>query len=93
MLEFIGQYTKMSAKGSVQRARFWPLLVDEKNSYALVLEEAESDKKPNPKLPVRQDVPGLPRSPDRKNRKENEVRSDLKEFQPSSERGSFLLAE
>jgi hypothetical protein len=93
MLDFTGQYTKPSAKGSVQRARFWPLLVDQKQSYALVLEEAKSDKKTSPKLPVRQNSPGLPRSPDRKNRKEDEVRRDLAEFQPSSERGSFLLAE
>jgi hypothetical protein len=93
MLDFAGQYTMQGAKGGLQRARFWPLLVDEKKSYHLVLENAVKGKKTSPMLLVRQNSAGLPRRPERKEGQEAAIRGDLEEFQPSPVRGSFLLVD
>lgn len=93
MLELTGQYTKPGAKASLQRARFWPLLVDEKRSYQLASEPVVSGDPTSPSLPVRQNSPSIPRCPERRKGQEPAIRSDLEEFQPSPVRGSFLLAD
>jgi hypothetical protein len=93
MLDYAGQYTMPSAKGSLQRARFWPLLVEDKKSYDLVLEHAVDGDETTSMLPVRQNSPGLPRSPDRKKGQEAAIRRDLEEFQPSAARDSFQLVD
>ncbi len=99
MLNFAGQYTMQGAKGSLQRARFWPLLVDEKTSYGLVLEKTGPDEKGkpaktiSPSLAVRQNSPGLPRRPGRGKGQEAAIRRDLEEFQPSPTRKSFQLTD
>jgi hypothetical protein len=93
MLELTGQYTKPGAKGSLQRARFWPLVVDKDAPYALLLAKAEADNVASPKLAVRTNTSGLPSPPKRQKGQEEAVRRDLAEFQPSPVRGSFLLAE
>jgi hypothetical protein len=94
MLDYAGQYTMPSAKGSLQRARFWPLLVDEKKPYELVLKKTGPDEKGKPESPslaVRQNSPGLPRRPERGKGQEAAIRRDLEEFQPSPTRSSFRL--
>ena len=96
MLDFAGQYTAQSAKGGLQRARFWPLLVEEKTSYELVLEKTGPDEKgkpASPSLAVRQNSPGLPRPPERGKGQEAAIRRDLEEFQPSPTRKSFQLTD
>jgi hypothetical protein len=95
MLDLAGEYTKKSAKSSLQLARYWPLKL---SSNSLELEEKHSDddkkkgKKEGPMLHVRGSSPGLPSPPKREGNIEV-IEADLQEFQPSESRGSFRLAE
>jgi hypothetical protein len=97
MLDFVGEYTKPSAKGSIQRARYWPLKTEATSPYDLALEPLASKDKskdePPPRLHVRQNSPGLPPSPKREVGQKEAILGDLEEFQPRPGRKSFQFAE
>jgi hypothetical protein len=97
MLDFAGQYTKESAKSSLQMARYWPLVL-RKNSLELAEKCSDADRKKGvptgPMLHVREGSPGLPTPPKRDGIVEAKaIEKDLNEFGPSDVHGSFTLAD